>query len=162
MSKSLEFCKSVATDSARSNFLDRDFRQAEEFGETKKLYRNLLDDRSKFVTTSNNGKEDIVIHVTVDFDPNADFDYYTSAVVVHDGTLMFVLEAIEKCLIKVATAQTYCLKSRAPKSGDSIHYTIGNAVVLNEYGDQFAPPEKPWMQERTTVLLPIKYEVSSL
>jgi hypothetical protein len=40
-----------------------------------------------------------------------------------------------------------------PKKIDS---EINNAIV-QIYGEQFAPKEKLWMQQRTTVMLPIKY-----
>ena len=37
--------------------------------------------------------------------------------------------------------------------GDHIQYTLGNFVVLHEFGDF-----STWMRSRVTVLLPIKYD----
>ena len=37
-----------------------------------------------------------------------------------------------------------------------VEYIVGNFVVLIEYDGDFVPADKPWMRERTTVLLPIK------
>lgn len=160
MSNSLIFCKSVASDPSRSNFLDRDFRHADEFGDTRNMLKNLLGDkRGITISGKDESGKSILFDVTIDFDPNAKFDYCTSEAVVHDGTYIFMLQAIEGCLMKVITGSTYYSKCDPPTPGSSVHYTIGNAVVLNEYDTKFATKEKPWMQERTTVMLPIKYEV---
>lgn len=31
-------------------------------------------------------------------------------------------------------------------------------LALNDYGDEIVPSDKPWLRQRTTVLLPIKME----
>lgn len=38
-------------------------------------------------------------------------------------------------------------------------YTVGNILLNNEYNDSFATKEKPWFRQRTTVIIPIKFEV---
>ena len=160
MSNSLIFCKSVASDPSRSNFLDRDFRHADEFGDTRNMLKNFIGNNRGIVISGKdeNGKS-ILFDITIDFNPDAKFDYCTSEAIVHDGTYIFMLQAIKECLMKVITGGTYYSKYDPPASGSSVHYTIGNAVVLNEYDTKFATKEKPWMQERTTVMLPIKYEI---
>lgn len=35
----------------------------------------------------------------------------------------------------------------------------GNFVLAEEFGDQFATKEKPWMKSRFTAMLPIKFNV---
>ena len=80
----------------------------------------------------------------------------TCSSLIHDGTLLFVSNAISDCIKNVVRAQTYDSRKGPHKS--HVKYTLGNLVVLNEYNKDFASPDKPWMIERTTVLLPIKYE----
>lgn len=99
------------------------------------------------------------INIHVNYDPSENFEYFTYSSIRHDGTLIFVKEAIDNCMSKVLTGSTYNANKQAPFDGCIINYTIGNFVVLNEYGTQFSTNEKPWMQQRTTVFLPIKYEI---
>ena len=161
MSESLSFCKRIASDPDRSRYTDRDFTQAEEFGGTKRLLNYMLGGRRKIVVSGSDERGDkIVLHCTIDFNPNAEFDYITSVEITHDGTYAFILSAIEKCLARVVTGSTYYAKAKHPADGDCLHYTVGNAVTLSEFGDQFSTEDKPWMQERTTVLLPIKLEIA--
>lgn len=144
MTNSLIFCKSVASDPSRSNFLDRDFRHADEFGDTRNMLKNLIGNNRDIVISGKdeNGKS-ILFDITIDFNPDAKFDYCTSEEIVHDGTYIFMLQAIEECLRKVITGGTYYSKCDPPTSGSSVHYTIGNAVVLNEYDTKFSTKEKP-------------------
>lgn len=107
--------------------------------------------------TIDGAKAKIKIHV--DYDPTENFEYFTYSSIRHDGTLIFVKEAIDNCMSKVLLCGTYDINKRAPFDGCTIKYTIGDFVVLNEYGKQFSTKEKPWMQQRTTVFLPIKYEI---
>lgn len=96
MSNSLIFCKSIASDPSRSGFLDRDFGHANEFGSTRNLIKGLIDDKRNIVISGKdeNGKS-ILFNVTIDFNPDAKFDYCTSEAVIHDGTYTFTLQAIE-------------------------------------------------------------------
>lgn len=99
------------------------------------------------------------ISVTVTYDPNVEFGYFTSQSVRHDGTMLFVAENIIDCLKKILMCQTYDIRVGLPKNPNKCHYyyTIGDIVVVDEYGEQFAPKEKPWMQQRTTVMIPIAF-----
>ena len=92
-------------------------------------------------------------------DPDADFEYFTSSSSIHDGTLLFIKECADNCVCKIVSGQTYNKKIGPPKDGDTVHYTVGNLVVLSEYDmdeTKFATKDKRWLHERTTVLLPIK------
>lgn len=97
-------------------------------------------------------------HIKVVFDPDADFHYFDMSASVHDGTLYFVYQNIENVVKKVVAGGTYYKLSGSPKTGSFITYTVGNFIVINETGN-FGSPKKPWLHEKTTVLLPIKYEV---
>lgn len=107
--------------------------------------------------TSANPKGDINVKVT--YNPNADFSYFTTSSSIHDGTLLFVYKNIEDCLVKILTLQTYDKKIGLPKDviNSNYFYTIGDIVVVNEFDDRFAPAEKPWMRQRTTVMVPIVF-----
>lgn len=43
----------------------------------------------------------------------------------------------------------------SPENYD-VSFEVGNFVFAEEYGEQFATEEKPWMKCRFTVMLPIK------
>ena len=93
---------------------------------------------------------------------DADFQYLASSSCRHDGTFLFEKELIYRVAAKVLTLQTCYLPyaEQLAKSGiHTIHWTIGNFVLLDEYGDQYALDGKPWMKSRSTVLLPLKMEV---
>lgn len=158
MSKSFDFCKVIAQDSSRSSYADRSWDNVIEDYETETIFDEYLHGARDF---SIEGKVDdeieICFDVSVSFDGNADFDYFTSESCVHDGTLLFIREAMDRCVQKVCLAQTYNKNIGEPESGDSIQYVVGNFVVLTEYDGDFVPKDKPWMRERTTVLLPLKF-----
>lgn len=157
MSKSLYFCKAAAQDPSRSSYADRPWDEAVELVDTEKIFDEVLHKSRKFhVKGKSAGGTKLSFDVNFLFDCDADFDYFTSESVVHDGTLIFINEAIERCVDRVCLSQTYNRTIGKPKNGDSIKYVIGNFVVLTEYDGDFVPTDKPWMRERTTVLLPIK------
>lgn len=151
MSKSFDFCIEKASDPERSTIADRDFAKALE----APLYSVLEYFKDKKVLSFGNDN----LSVTITYDPDADFQYFTYSCSTHDGTLMFVMQNMAECLNRVLHLKTCYSPTGYPTKldGAEIHYTIGNFVVCNEYDEQFATKEKPWMLERTTVLLPIKY-----
>lgn len=157
MSKSFDFCKATAQNTYCSSYADRSWDNAVEDYETETIFDKYLHGaRSFFFEGKVDDETEICFNVSISFDCNADFDYFTSESCVHDGTLYFIRETIDKCVRKVCLAQTYNKNIRAPESGDSIQYIVGNFVVLTEYDGDFVPADKPWMRERTTVLLPLK------
>lgn len=157
MSKSFDFCKAVAQDASRSSYADRSWDNAIEYYETEAIFDEYLHGTRNF---SFEGKVDdeveICFDVSFSFDGNADFEYFTSESCVHDGTLLFVREVIDRCVRKVCLAQTYNKNIGAPESGDSVQYIVGNFVILTECDGDFMPVGKPWMRVRTTALLPLK------
>ena len=157
MSKSFDFCKTVAQDTSRSNYADRSWDNAVEDCETEAIFDEFIRGARSFILTGKlDDGMDIRIHIDISFDGDADFDYFTSSTYVHDGTLLFIREAMDKCVRNVCTAQTYNKNIGAPKHGDNIRYIVGNFIILTEYDGDFVPADKPWMRERTTVLLPLK------
>lgn len=161
MSKSLDFCKKVASDTSRSSYVDRDWNKAVEDIETESIFDELLHGfRNFYIDGTDNEENKIHIDVEIVFNKDADFDYFTSESCIHDGTLVFIKEIMNKCVKKVCGVETYNKNVGQPQMGDTVKYIIGNFIILNEYDEHFAPLNKPWMTERTTVLLPIKMEIT--
>lgn len=158
MSKSLEFCMAIASDPQRSGYAGRDWSKSIEM-DSVGFFDRFLNGERNLTMTGTDECDDIHVDISLLFDKDANFDYFTSCSYTHDGTLLFITEMMSKLVEKVCCAITYNKTLRAPKSGDTVEYTVGNFVILNEYGEQFAPEDKPWMRERTTVLLPLKMEI---
>lgn len=125
MSYSLNFCKARAANPNFSTFYDRDWESAVEVECTESVWFDeyYLHGWHDYVTDT--GYE---IHIT--FDPNADFDYFTSATSVHDGTSLFTIENMLRVVKKVCTGATYLSTMGEPQPGDKIYYTVGNYKSL--------------------------------
>lgn len=157
MGKSLDYIKYRVINQKKTN-LDIAFDNAFEispkqfikFDENNQLSLNYKNDDT-------NMSCDISVKVT--YDPDADFKYFTTSYSRHDGTMLFVYENIENCLKKILSLQTYDKSVGLPNDVNNYDYfyTIGDIVVANEYGEQFATNEKPWMRQRTTVMIPIVF-----
>lgn len=160
MSKSLDFCKARAANPSLSPYNDRPWDKAVEFPETERFFDLALHSQRKFrmVGVDEHGNK-FSLNIELCFDPDADFEYFTSECVTHDGTLIFELELASRIVQKICTGNTYNKSKGAPKSGDTLQYVIGNLVLLNEFDGDFIPPDKPWMAERSTMLLPIKMDI---
>ena len=154
MSKSFDFSKAAVS---RSGYANRSWDNACEKYETMAIFDEYLHGARNFsLGWTVDNVDDICFDFSINFDSNADFDYFTSESCIHDGTFIFIRELIDRCVRKVCLAQSYYKPIGAPKSGDNIQYVIGNFVIITEYDGDFVPKDKPWMRERTTVLLPIK------
>lgn len=159
MSKSLEFCKRIASDKDRSSFADRDWTKAIEIDSEKFFTSVLKNCRNWSIRRELEDGTNIDITIDLTINPEAEFDYFTSASSVHDGTLAFKLELINDCICNVICGKTYNKNIGEPKSNNTVQYTVGNLVVLNEYDmdhNKFCSKDKPFLCERTTVLLPIR------
>lgn len=71
--------------------------------------------------------------------------------------MLFQFECFEELLKKVMALGTYNKEMGIPQSGSEVNITIGNFVFLIEYG-KFETEDGAWLNERTTVLLPLKME----
>jgi hypothetical protein len=104
------------------------------------------------------------IPVSIFYDENAEFEYFTMEHCICDGTLLFMEELCLDILNKVFRLQTIN-KEKVNANTDlfknEIIYTVGNFVVCTEYGD-FGTEDKPWLNSRFTVMLPIKFDLKKL
>lgn len=104
--------------------------------------------------------------ITIKYDPDADFEYFTMERCINDGTLYFFEDLFFKVINKLYGFQgdrTYNIK-KAPSDfltnpfNYDIKYTVGNFVCGTENSRDFSLEDKPWMRSRFTVMLPIKME----
>ena len=160
MSKSIDFCKKRAAEN-NFNFLpDAKYKEVKPYEILKIMLNDPEKDISGFLT---DGLK-VADNVKVIYDPEADFDYFTNFQCRNDGTLLFTVQAQQHVLLKVITLETYCI-SKAPQdfvdnfNNYNVTYTIGNIVSVCEHSLDFGTEEKPWMTQRDTALLPIKFDV---
>ena len=159
MSKSLEFCKEIASNPNRSSYSDRDWSKAVESMDTEAYFDKVLEGcRSVVIAAKDNEDKPISIKIKYNFNKDANFDYFTSESIIHDGTLLFAQSAINKCVEKVLLGRTFNNTMQPPHDGDTIEYTVGNYVILNEYNNKSFSDDNPHLCSRTTVLLPLKYK----
>ena len=96
---------------------------------------------------------------TIQYDPDADFDYCVCDTVIHDGTLLFIHELFYDILKKIITVRTFNAALIPEDFQENsfkydVHYTIGDFVWRTEYGS--FSNEKPWLRCKTMAMLPIK------
>lgn len=149
MSKSLAFCQERASNPLLSSYFDRDWGPAQEIP-SEEFFDKYIHGARKIIL-SQQEKEDITVDLI--FDPDASFDYFTNSSSINDGTMVFTLTTMEEIVMKILNAGTYDNRKEPHGWGDHIQYTLGNFVVLHEFGDF-----STWMKSRVTVLLPIKYD----
>ena len=164
MEKSLEFVKNRIESGMAYGFENTHFESLTEHDsrDTFKSFHIFYDDKSEtklICKLGNDDKPDLEINII--YSPDAEFEYFTMESCRCDGTLLFVQELMEKCVEKIIRLKTYNKDKQLPSdlSGHKITYTVGDFVVGTEYGEQFSTKEKPWMMERFTVMLPIKFDV---
>lgn len=79
------------------------------------------------------------IEFKIKYDNNAQYEYCTTQISTHDGTLIFQFEAIKELLVRIFTCSTYN-KETAPndylinQSKYITEYTIGDIVIVSYFG----------------------------
>lgn len=102
----------------------------------------------------------ITIYNHFKYNPEADFDYVTSVRGLNDGTLIFKLELMSKCLQQLQVCSTYDKRKGLPKLKNNCHiyYTFGDLVISSEIRHDLAPKNEPWCCNQVYVMLPITYD----
>ena len=163
MGKSLEFIKNRIESENVYGFEDTGFESLTEYNsrDAFKSFYIFSDDKTETKLIYKLGDDKADLEVDIVYNPDADFEYFTMECCRCDGTLLFIQELMEKCVEKIIRFKTYNKDKQLPAdlSGHKITYTVGDFVVGTEYGEQFSTKEKPWMLERFTVMLPIKFDV---
>lgn len=160
MSNSINFCKQRAEENSFNFLSDAKFTETNSY----EILKTMLNDPSKDISSILKDGLKIADNVKVIYDPEADFDYFTNYQCRNDGTLLFTLQAQQEVVLNVMNLKTHCI-SKVPDNfvenfGDyDVTYTIGNIVSVCEHSDEFGTEEKPWMTQRDTAMLPIKFDV---
>ena len=150
MSHSYNFCLNRVTSPDFSNFCELDWSEAEECTYEDWYVTKIPDGQYSY--------DEDNITFKFKYDANADFQYFTSIQFKHDGTLLFISKGIQELINRIYGAATYNKLIGAPKENSIASYVYGNPIILNEYGD-FGTEDKPWLCERTTILIPIEYHL---
>ena len=95
------------------------------------------------------------IKLTIKYDPSEDFqpDYFHHNSYLTDGTL-FLQALILENINTITSIPEHLMKQI--DNVKSIEYIFGNAVITTEYGE-FGTEDKPWLKERITCWLPVKF-----
>jgi len=100
---------------------------------------------------------------TIEYNPNAEFDYFTTERSTHDGTLIFTLNNIQKILIKILKKETYYTKIPQDVIDNPFNYNykyiIGDIIIHQDFGIKNINGNK-WPGQTDTLVLPIKFEYS--
>lgn len=119
-------------------------------------FNDFICDSNGFIMRLNDNNE--TVNVIFQYNPYADFEYFTSSQIIYDDSLAFQPQVIENCLNNMFGLHTYDIRKQAPSNGSTIVYTFGDIVLINEYNEQFASADKPYCRARATACLPLIYE----
>lgn len=156
-SKSLTWCRQRAKNPLTSGYADRNWDDAVELSAEEMFDRLGCNGKRHFECgyKADDGSS-VTYSVDIEFDQNADFEYFTSASCAHDGTALFDIDLLADRISAVCSGSTFNKDVGEPINGDKIHYIVGNFVTLTEYDGDWIPEDKKWMRTRTTILLPLK------
>ena len=168
MNKSQEFVINCIKDGRCSDdFVLEEFEDASCYSPfellSERFYNSLTENIMKTILHGKTIRDDIgESNITVKYDPDAEFDYFTSDICVHDGSLVFLAEGMCNILNKILSVGTYNISDQ-PDNWDShfwdydYEYTIGDFVVVNNFSVMNATKEKPWAMDKQIIALPIKW-----
>ena len=119
---------------------------------------NIKNGNELFVTMKyDNGKQS---KITIIYDPDIDFDYFTMETTTHDGTMLFTLESIKDLLYKLLQLNT--MPKDTPIDENNVDdydyvYTIGDIVLHRDFGIKSINGHNR-MAQTDTIILPIKFD----
>jgi hypothetical protein len=167
MNKSLDFLlKRIASGKYKSDFTSDEWSKCEviPFEDFIRKYSK-SDDFPNQIRHGKNGKFVYNGHCScVKYDSNADFEYVHTVTCSHDGTLLFYIGAIERCINDILCGATidsrkdplekYQLDKFPP-----FQYTVGD-ILCAESANVLPPNEEmkfPYMT--TSISIPIKFDL---
>lgn len=93
------------------------------------------------------------------------FDYVAHHISTHDGTLLFLYTAMKSILLELISLKSVN-KNLIPvmECGGEFKLvtTIGDFVVWTDVSNKYSTDEKPWLQERQIVFLPVSMKLVKL
>lgn len=134
-----------------------------------KQYLSLLPDLQSCFISDNEFKINLScdkgqIDIIIKYDTDIEFDYFSSTVTTHDGTMLFIMQSIEELLYKLFKLETYAKNKitsdfiENPSNYD-VKYTIGDIVMHSDYGMKSINGNE-MDGETDTIVLPIKFEAT--
>ena len=156
MNKSLEYVKKRIEDGNCNNMTTEEFA---DMGVTP--FKFFFENKSDGTITLASMKDTNEVVADLRYDPEADFNYFVTETCVCDGTLMFMTELMSKILVKIQSLGTCyqpAMDSIRPDVIDNykMHYTVGD-FVTNSYIVELPDKDRPWMRDKFTVMLPVKF-----
>ena len=118
----------------------------------------ISDKEFSVVLISNNDK----INITIEYNSDVEFDYFTTITTTHDGTLFFIEEAIQELLIKLLKLETHAKNKITSEFIENpfnynVKYTIGDIIMHTDYGMKNINGNKIH-GETNNIVLPIKFD----
>lgn len=99
--------------------------------------------------------------IEVRYDPEAEFEGLVEERCICDGTFSHYLHLAERNLTRIARYE-YDRKNGfvndKPSEGEAV-YVVGNFIWAVEDSEEIGTPEKPWMNSRFILYLPLKCEI---
>lgn len=159
MSKSLEFVKRKIENGDCKNMLPEEFTDMNIIPLNSYWDKVGIGDTIILVIT----KDESETIADLTYNPDAEFDYFTTESCVCDGTLLFMNELMVKILKKIGSLNTCyspVLRGLTPEDivNYKLHYEVGD-FVTNSCIIEPPDKDKPWMCDRFTVMLPIKFSI---
>ena len=163
MGKSLEFIKEIIKSGRCNGMEGNKYKSMIEY-DTRELFKNTYYSKENDLILANipyHKDNKPCFNVIIKYNFDADFEYFTIQRCVCDGSFAFFQDVMSDCINKLIHLKTCNVNKNIPKdlTGYSIVYTIGDFVLAEEFSDEFATNEKPWMNSRFTAMLPIRFEV---
>lgn len=162
MNKSLEYIKRRIEDGNLNNmspeeFVDMSVTPLTTFWDKVSVGETII-----LATTKD--KSEVIADLT--YNPEADFNYFTTESCTCDGTLIFMAELMENLLKKIGELNTYYLPALEEINEEDLcnykfHYEVGDFVINSHI---IEPPnkDKPWLCDRFTVMSPVKFTVEKI
>lgn len=141
-------------------------------GMTTEEFSNMAWVSSEFIIKSDTGidiiattKDDDVV-ADLRYNPDAEFNYFTTETCTCDGTLLFMRELMDKIAHKIKSLNAYyapMLKDIPEDKLDEykMSYEIGD-FVTNSYIIEPPDKSKPWLCDKFTVMLPIRFTIEKI
>ena len=162
MNKSLEYIKRRIEDGDCNNmppeeFVDMSVTPLTTFWDEVSVGETII-----LATTKD--KSEVIADLT--YNPEADFNYFTTESCTCDGTLLFVADLMKEILEKIRSLNTYYTPAFKDINEENLcnykfHYEVGDFVINSHIID---PPnkDKPWLCDRFTVMLPIRFTIENI
>lgn len=120
---------------------------------------DFIEEHTKRLMIANNldYKEGMTI-ANLNYDINVKIDTHKvhKATIIHDGTLLFFWNELDKMFWHFATSSLLPLEYKNCVKPPMVNYTIGDIIIENEYDVE---TDKPFPMMKQTIMIPYKMKV---